>query len=239
MYEYDSRVGFSQCDVNAHLSITSLIDIFQDSSTFQSHDLGVGFETLEKDKLAWIINYWEIDIEKMPKLCDRVIVGTKPYEFKGFLGFRNFCLKDEKGNYLVKANSIWTLLDMEKMRPVKAPDYIREAYILGDKLDMEYGSRKVMIPEEGEASKNEMEPVMVMLHHLDGNHHMNNGQYIKIAMSQVEGDVAVKRLRADYRQQAMLGDSIYPVVYRMDNVWVISLNDSEGKPYSVVEITTV
>lgn len=236
MYEYDIRVGFSQCDVNTKLSITALIDIFQDCTTFQSHDLGVGFERLEKDHLAWVINYWELDIEDMPKLCDRVTVGTKPYEFKGFLGYRNFSMKNDNGQYLVKANSLWSLMNMQEMKPVKAPDFIRDAYTIEEKLDMEYGSRKVQIPDEAVISK--MEPVVVMLHHLDGNHHMNNGQYIKIAMSQIDGDIDIKRLRTDYRQQAMLGDSIYPVVYRNENVWVVALNDAEGKPFSVTEITT-
>jgi len=235
MYEYDIRVGFSQCDVNTSLSITSLIDIFQDCSTFHSHDLGVGFATLEKENLAWVINYWELDIDRMPELCEKVVVGTAPYEFKGFLGYRNFAMKDMDGKYLVKANSLWSLMNLQAMRPVKAPDFIRNAYSVEEKLDMEYGPRKVQIPEEN-FEKFDREPVTVMMHHLDGNHHMNNGQYIKIAMSEIGEEIVIKRLRTDYRMQAMLGDTIYPVVYKKDNSWTVALNDSEGKPYSVTEI---
>ena len=44
MYEYDIRVGYSRVDEEKKLSIAGLIDLFQDCSTFQSEDLGIGFD---------------------------------------------------------------------------------------------------------------------------------------------------------------------------------------------------
>lgn len=238
MYEYNTRIGFSQCDVNVTLTITSLIDLFQDCSTFQSEDLGVGFQYLQKDNLVWVINYWEIQIEKLPKLCDNVLIGTAPYDFKSFLGFRNFWLKDEKGQYLVKANSVWSLINILETKPVKASDELKKAYVLDEKLDMEYNSRKVAIPDGEDVTVIQRDPINIQLHHLDSNHHVNNGQYVKLAITAMEcsDDMEIKRMRVDYRKQAKLGDVIYPVVYKKGNVWVTSLNDEDGNPYSVTEI---
>lgn len=238
MYEYNTRIGFSQCDVNVTLTITSLIDLFQDCSTFQSEDLGVGFQYLQKDNLVWVINYWEIQIEKLPKLCDNVLIGTAPYDFKSFLGFRNFWLKGEKGQYLVKANSVWSLINILETKPVKASDELKKAYVLDEKLDMEYNSRKVAIPDGEDVTVIQRDPINIQLHHLDSNHHVNNGQYVKLAITAMEcsDDMEIKRMRVDYRKQAKLGDVIYPVVYKKGNVWVTSLNDEDGNPYSVTEI---
>ena len=105
-YEYSDRISFSRCDINNRLSITSLIDAFQDASIFQSEDAGVGMEMLRSHSLLWVLNYWEIEVERLPGLCDRVTVGTYPYGFKSFMGYRNFYLKDEEGNYIVKAKFI-------------------------------------------------------------------------------------------------------------------------------------
>lgn len=236
MYEYDFRIGFSQCDVNTKLNITELIDIFQDASTFHSQDLGVGFEYLKKESLAWLINYWELDIERLPDSCDTVTVGTAPYDFKGCFGYRNFWMKNNEGQYIVKANSLWTLMNMETMRPSKASEEILNAYKLDDKLDMNYNSRKVQIPEGENVTVLSKEPIQIQAYHLDGNHHVNNGQYIKMAMSEIDEDITPAGLRTDYRIQAKLGDTIYPVVYKQDKMWVIALNNDEGKPYSVTEI---
>ena len=232
MYEYDIRIGFSKCDINKRFTVTALIDAFQDCSTFQSEDLGVGFDVLEKEHFVWVINYWELQIDALPRLCDHVTVGTFPYSFKSCFGLRNFYLKNAAGDFLVKANSMWTLIDSETARPAKAPDFIHASYEIGEKLDMSYGPRKVMIPEDDAATVIRKEPVQIQLHHLDSNHHMNNGQYVKIAMAQT-GDEPVSHLRIDYRRQAMLGDIICPVVYEKGNERVVALYDDKGNPYSV------
>lgn len=236
MYEYNARVGFSQCDTNKKLTITALIDIFQDCSTFQSEDLNVGFDALDAKDLVWVINYWEIYIDKQPILCDRVKIGTMPYDFKGCFGYRNFYMKNDKDEYIIKANSLWTLINKIEQKPEKAPEFIRNAYILEEKLDMPYGSRKVAIPDESEAKVTKREPIIIQLHHLDSNHHVNNGQYVKLAMSSIGEDVEVSSIRVDYRKQAVLGSVIYPVVYEQDGAYVIALYAEDGKAFSVMEV---
>ncbi len=235
-YEYTDRISFSRCDVNRKLSITSLIDAFQDASIFQSEDAGVGIDYLRERNLLWVLNYWEIEIGKMPGLCDTVRVGTYPYDFKSFMGYRNFYLKDEDGKYLVKANTTWTMVDTEKMTPVKAPENIVGAYELGIKLDMTYSPRKILLPDIDECDVFNADVRTVELHHLDTNLHVNNCQYINFALTAAGEDMDISVLRADYRQQAHLKDRIYPVVYVKDNERTIALNDEEGKPYSVVYV---
>lgn len=235
MYEYKIRIGFSDCDTNKTFTLTSLIDAFQDCSTFQSEDLGVGFDVLTQHNLVWVINYWELNILRLPKLCDYVTVGTYPYDFKGCFGFRNFYMKDEKDEYIVKANSMWTLVDTISSRPSKAPQFISQAYELEQKLDMTYNPRKVLIPETNDVLTLEKDPIHIQLHHLDSNHHVNNGQYVKLAMSALGEEENIASLRIDYRKQAHLGDTIYPVVYKTDNKSIVALYDENKSAFSVAE----
>ena len=235
MYEYKIRIGFSDCDTNKTFTLTSLIDAFQDCSTFQSEDLGVGFDVLTQNNLVWVINYWELNILRLPKLCDYVTVGTYPYDFKGCVGFRNFYMKDEKDEYIVKANSMWTLVDTISSRPSKAPQFISQAYELEQKLDMTYNPRKVLIPESNDVLTLEKDPIHIQLHHLDSNHHVNNGQYVKLAMSALGEEENIASLRIDYRKQAHLGDTIYPVVYKTDNKSIVALYDENKSAFSVAE----
>lgn len=233
MYEYDKRIGFSECGTDRRLTITALIDAFQDCSTFQSEDSGVGFDVLEKKDLVWVINYWELQISDLPRLCDHVSVGTFPYGFKSCFGYRNFYMKNADKEYIVKANSLWTLIDRVQARPVKAPDFIHEAYTIEPKLDMTYSSRKVLVPDDDDIEVIKKEPIHIQPHHLDSNNHVNNGQYVKLAMSEIDDPADIASLRIDYRRQAMLGDVIYPVVYAKDNEKIVALYDSEGSAFSV------
>ena len=75
------------------------------------------------------------------------------------------------------------------------------------KLDMEYVSRKIEVPEE----LTQKESVEIKMHHLDTNGHMNNAQYVKVAQ-EIAGIYEIKSLRADYRKSALLGDQMIPYV---------------------------
>lgn len=206
MYSYKSRIRYSELDESGHLRLESLLDYFQDCSTFQSEDLGLGVECLKRRHLVWVMSFWQIVVERYPNLGERVTIGTAPYDFKGFLGFRNFFMTDEAGNRLAYANTIWSLLDTQTGMPVKAPEDMREKYVLEPRLDMEYAPRKIQIPE----SMEQQEKVPIRPHHLDTNHHVNNGQFVRIAADSLKNRGRVKQLRAEYKKQVVLGDVLTP-----------------------------
>ena len=114
MYCFESRVRFSETDKERKLTLEAIVDYFQDCSTFQTEDLGVGFSYLLPKNLTWILSYWHIVVEESPDLGENVLIGTLPYEFRGFFGKRNFFMEKE-GRRIVKADSLWTLLDTEKI----------------------------------------------------------------------------------------------------------------------------
>lgn len=82
---------------------------------------------------------------------------TLPYELKAFLGYRNFAMLDEKGEYIAKANSLWSLLDVATGKPVMVNEDMRRGYGIDEKLDMDYAPRKITVPEGGQL----LEPIVV------------------------------------------------------------------------------
>ena len=232
MYTFKSRVRYSETDENGGLTLTGIMNYLQDCSTFQSEDIGLGISYLEEKRKAWWLSSWQIVIERRPLLGEEIIIGTWPYDFKGFYGYRNFTICDKQGNYLVKANSVWFLFDTEKERPVKiAPEDIR-GYGTGKeaRLEMDYAPRKIVLPEEFEAG----EPVVVGKHHIDTNHHVNNAQYVEIAREAVSGDIEVSELRVEYKKAAVFGDVIYPRISRTEEGCVVALCDSQKAVYAVI-----
>ena len=140
------------------------------------------------------------------------------------------CL-DEQGEYLAKANSLWSLLDVGTGKPVMVNEAMHKGYEIDEKLDMEYAPRKIAVPEGGEL----LEPIVVKKHHLDTNHHVNNGQYVNIAMEYLPDDFVIRQMRAEYKKQAFLDDVLHPYVVSTENDYVICLQDEAGKPYVSVE----
>lgn len=235
MYSYQSRIRYSELDETGHLKIESLLDYFQDCSTFHSEDIGLGLEYMNQIGQVWLLSAWQICIGRYPKYGERVVIGTAPYEFRGFMGLRNFLMQTKEGEALAWANSIWTLMDREKMRPVKPNEDMLAGYAPEEKYPMDYAPRKIAMPENGQ----EMEAFTVRPHNLDTNHHVNNGQYVRMAMDCIPGGFHISQLRVEYKSQAVLGDEIYPVVAAGENgkLYTVSLNQSDGTPFCIVEFT--
>lgn len=235
MFKFESRIRYSELDETGCLAVPKIVDYFQDCSNMQSDSLGVGREYLEEKHLAWVLSFWQIVIDRRPDQNEPVKIGTFPYDFKGVMGMRNFLIEDNSGNRIVSANSIWTLLDMNTGRPVRAGAEITQHYPVEEKLPMEYASRKVVIPESGET----LAPVKVKREYIDTNHHMNNAKYITVAMNYVPCHLEVKELRIEYKKQAFLGDEIYPFVASIEGGLAISLRDADGNPYVNMHILTI
>ena len=230
-YTFDSRIRYSEIDSEGVLSLTALLNYFQDASTFHSEDLGLGVDYNKEQKLAWVLNSWQIVVERYPKLGERVTIGTMPYGFKAFTGLRNFYLLDEKGEYLAKANTLWSLLSTETGRPSLPNEAMLTGYVTEEPLDMEYAPRKINVPEGGTG----MEAIVVKKHHLDTNHHVNNGQYVSIVMEYLPEKFVITQMRAEYKKQAFMDDVMYPHVVEIEGGYVITLLDEENKPYVIVE----
>lgn len=237
MYTFDSRIRYSETDRECRLTLESLLDYFQDCSTFHSEDLGIGIEYLNERNLFWVLVSWQIVIDRYPKLGEKVTVGTFPYAFKGGFGHRNFCMSDEAGNYIAKANSLWILLEKDTLRPGHPTGEMLEKYVVEEKLPMEYAGRRIDIPENGGKEGS----ITVMPWHLDANNHVNNGQFVRMAMSELTLRAPVVQLRAEYKRQAHLDDVLHTYVgYRKgeagQNIWVVSLQDAQGGVYANVEV---
>ena len=231
MYTWDSRVRFSEIGENKRLTLDGILNYFQDSSTFHSEDVGNGMEVVESLKRVWVLSSWQIVVNEYPMIGEKIKLGTWPYDFNRFLGGRNFIMYGEDGRVLAYANSLWTYLNSENGRPARVEDQIVELYELEPKYDMEYADRKIALPEEMEDKTS----FPVEVYHLDTNHHVNNGQYVKMAGAYLPQGFEIAQMRAEYKKSALLGDQICPKVYEEENKVIVSLNDEADNPFTVVE----
>lgn len=231
MYSYKSRIGFSQTDTRSLLTPTGFIDFFQDAAIFEAEDGIITMDYLKERKLAWLLGSWQVIIKRRPKLGEYVEIITVPYEFKSFIGNRNFCMKTEDGEVLAIANSVWTLIDMENLKPHKPTKEFLQGYDLGEKLAMDYKPRKINV---GEFLRQE-EMVKIGKHHLDSNGHVNNAEYVNIAMSYLPEDANIREIRAEYKNAAYEKDEMIPMIYQQDNNIQIKLQNAQETVYAVIE----
>lgn len=231
MYSFKSRVRYSEIDYEKKMDICSIINYFQDCSIFHSEDVGMGLAYLEKNKRVWLLNAWQIIVDRYPLLGEEITVSTWAYDFKGMYGYRNFSIRNSKGEIDAYANSVWVYLDTDTYHPVKVTDDVGQAYHLDQKIDMDYAPRKIPIPKDLKT----MPQFSVTRSTIDTNNHVNNGQYIKMAQECLPDGYIIRQMRAEYRMSAVLGDIIVPMVNQTDDTYTVVLANKDGNPYTIIE----
>ena len=217
MYSYTTRVRYSEISENENAGILSVINYFQDCCTFESEDKGIGIEWLNEHKTVWMLTGWQIKVDRFPRYCEHIRVSTWACGFKFFVGKRNFTIvNEETGELLVYAYSDWAYMNTETGLPEKnVPQKELDEYGISEPLDKEFERGKLRLPAMDEMKPGE--PVKVTRQYIDTNHHVNNEQYVKIAMTcipdeLIEGFEGLRSFRAEYKQQSVLGDVLYPFV---------------------------
>ena len=233
VYTFPARIRYSEVDHNAQLTLPALVNYFQDCSTFQSEDLGVGMQWLKDQQKAWVLSHWRVIVDRYPMLNETVTVGTFAIRFKGLMAYRNFFMADESGTIVAKADTTWIFMDLAKARPVKATAEHVDPYGTHEPLPMPPDpSRKIKLPADME----EREPFAVRRSMIDTNEHVNNCQYLQMAMEMLPREAAVRTARIDFRRAAVMGDVIHPFMAQEEGRTVVELRDAEGAPFVAVEM---
>lgn len=76
MYCMKRPVTYSEVGADYKADMAQVINYFQDCSCFQSDFLGVGPEYMERSGKVWILNSWQIIVERYPKYGEQITVGT-------------------------------------------------------------------------------------------------------------------------------------------------------------------
>ncbi len=231
MYRFETQVRYSEMGEDRVVYPHQIVDYFQDCSVLDSEEIGKGLDYSREHKRGWILSAWQIEISEYPVYRQHISVGTWAYSFSSMYGYRNFDICDENNRQMVKANSLWCMVDMEREMPVKVTQEDVDGYVLYPGLDMPEVSRKLKLYKEGERQ----DSFSVRRNDIDTNGHVNNARYIDMAEEYLPKGFLPDKLKVQYRQAAKYGDRLYPFVTELSEGYAVSLRDEEDHPYVNME----
>ncbi len=231
MYRMKGRIRYSECGPDNKLTLSSLINYFQDCTSENSQLLGVGVEYMKEHQKAWVVFSWQIEVERYPVCSEEIVVETWATGFRGIMGPRDFCMKTVDGEVLAKATSIWVFVDANTGKPAKPEPRDLEHYTVGAPQEMKPVSKRILPAEELIL----VDTFPVRKYHIDTNNHVNNVQYIRMAEGILPDGYAVNSIRVEYKNPAVLGDDIVLKVSNEEDRIVAQLLDKEDKVFVIVE----
>ena len=179
LFTNDYIIQLRDVDFKKRLKLSSLFHYLQDTASLAVDDLGIGINTLkEKFNVTWILIRIRVEIIRNPELDEQITIETYPQKPKAIELERDFIVKDQHGNIIIRAISTWIIMDIEKRRirkssliDIEYPPFIEERAI-----DCELG--KIAQFDNLELAYDKS----IGYNDIDFNGHLNNIKYIDFIM---------------------------------------------------------
>lgn len=206
-YRKEYIVKSYEADCHGNLRLLSLMNYLQEAAVEHAEELGLGFGKCQELDLAWVGSNYLLEISRFPRIDERIIVETWPAEAKLWGAIRDFIIKDESGESIVKAISQWVLIDAKRRRPVMLKKHFPEYMVLTERvLNREFGSA----PELPENSTKYV--YKVRFDDIDVNNHVNNAVYPLWASESVDSDFRISHvpheLEIGFKHEALFGGEV-------------------------------
>lgn len=215
IYSENFTIRSYHTDLNRRLSIPTLCSFFQDIAGNHTVECGVGWEVMQEKNVFWVLSRMKIEVISYPEWRERIKVSTWSMGTDGLFAFRNFRVEDENGTLLVKAASMWLMVNTNTRRLVRPGDYMRDFPLCTDRI---FDEDPEKIPPIDEPLQ--FEPSAVSFTETDMNMHMNNVCYIERIINSFDFNFLFNNKIFDFEinflKEAVPGDMLRVGKIRLD-----------------------
>jgi acyl-ACP thioesterase len=211
----------SDTDFNQKLKISKVFSLMQDAASLHAEKLGVHRETiLSENNFVWILMRVFLKVERWPGLYEKIEIETWP--LKPRLRYeRDFIFRDEKGEIIMRASSVWVVIDIEKRK-------ITKENIMA-KCNLDY--RKDRAAEEGKLFNIKLPKEMqkkderiIRPSDIDLNLHVNNANYPDLVLDALglsfQQKNEITAFEIDYMKEIKEGDNVEVFQGEEDNAYL-------------------
>lgn len=234
MFRLDYKVTTSCCDEEGKLKLYSALQMMQDCSEMWIDTEPTVANYFKRENMAQLLASRQVEIIRVPSYKEELHVETSVWEMKSMFGFRNTFIYDANNQPCYRTWSQGAFVDKATGRLAKVADEVIASMNLEARREMNYMERRIVLPQE--AVITEHEPIPVLRNDIDYNHHMNNANYVRIAMELLPKDFPVKNLRVEFKIAAKMGEELTPQTIETKEAFYVLLLIN-GHVSTVIEFT--
>lgn len=194
-----------EIQLTEELSTRGLFQILQDVSADHCGVLGYGMDKLGNEGLIWVVARHYVKALRWPEKGENLSITTWPGKTKHVMFPRFFAIRDGKGEKIIEASAIWTLVNMKSRKLVLPNEYHidLDGTVTGDECRLPGVAKKIETTESGS--------FVVPAEYMDTNLHMNNTRYYEMSENCFKPRIEGKHLyevTTDYVSEALAGEEI-------------------------------
>lgn len=197
-----------ECDLHGRLLPRTFCLLLQEAASAHAAELGVAVDGLIERGVAWVLAQLRIEVHRWPGAGDRLTIETWPEAASGSRTERRFLVVDADGQPIGEAITIWLVLDLERRRPVRLPDFV--ALRLAAVVSSSSPTRLAPIPAF--ATPQHERALTVGYSDLDPVRHANNAAFVEWMVECTSGELwethDPAEVEVHYLAECRLGDAV-------------------------------
>ncbi|MCR5312363.1 MAG: acyl-[acyl-carrier-protein] thioesterase [Bacteroidaceae bacterium] len=197
-------------DFTGRLTIGQLGNHLLNAAGFHANERGFGIERLNEDDNTWVLSRVAMEFTELPREYRHFTVETWIENVMRLFTARNFCIRDQFGNPIGYARTIWAMINRQSRKPV-------DLFSINDGRLGEWALKDEQCPIEGptkiKVSVDEpVDVVKVKYSDIDINGHMNSCRYIEHVLDLFSINYLkehnVKRFEIAYMAECLCGEQL-------------------------------
>ena len=211
---------FGDCDKSKNASLYAVMKLLSELAGEDYERRELGYEYLLEHGQAMLLSRLRLKIERLPVHTEKIVATTWERLVKGPYFYRDYEIKSESGEVLVSGSSQWALVDITS-RAVLRPSMLVE----GKRLE---NPRKSACQDCEKLKKYEgLSPLgsrPVYYTDLDGNGHVNNAVYGKIAVDFLPEEIrqmAIKDFSINFFMETKQDETLEISGKEIDNGYIV------------------
>lgn len=175
-FEEKKNILAYEADIHNRLKISSIFNQLQDVAAVHADLLGVGFNDLYKQDLAWVLSWAKLNVLEYPSFGETVTIRTWPRCRHKMFSMRDYTMSGNNGNILLNATSAWLPINVNTKKIIDIQQLPKEIEYQADLAAIDEFPEKIIAGKTKE----------ILLHKkfrysdIDINKHVNNSRYIEL-----------------------------------------------------------
>ena len=232
-YTTTMRLGTRDCDMYGSWKPAAILECMQETAGIHGTQLGCGRNLLEEFGLVWVISRVKVAFSRLPCYGESITVETYPTPPRLLFFPRSHIFRDEQGEVIGTANSLWVLLDVNERRIVKS-DEVAARMPDNRGLKPAAGMPATVRMAEGERAVQTLIPQFA---DCDLNGHVNNTRYLDWCMNALGAEVlrgrCVKCFDVNYDAEILPGVSLRTELALSEDRFAFAGFDGEKQHFAI------
>ena len=128
-YQEKYQVPFYESDINQNMKLSQLLSLVLQVSGKQSLSLGMSDEyVFQTYNLVWIITEYAIEIDRLPRYTENIVIETVPTAYNKLFCYRDFNVYGQDGEKILTIHSTFVLMDYDTRKVHPVVDDIVDVY---------------------------------------------------------------------------------------------------------------